>query len=44
MLMSPMFIVAKLFVALGFPHDLAAVLSEQPGRQRHGRANFGQQP
>ena len=29
MLMSPMFIVAKLFVALGFRRDLAAVLSEQ---------------
>jgi uncharacterized membrane protein YGL010W len=29
MLMSPMFIVAKLFVKLGFRRDLAAVLSEQ---------------
>jgi uncharacterized membrane protein YGL010W len=29
MLMSPMFIVAKLFVTLGFRRDLAAVLSEQ---------------
>jgi uncharacterized membrane protein YGL010W len=44
MLMSPMFIVAKLFVALGFRRDLAAVLSEQPCRQSHGRADFGQQP
>jgi uncharacterized membrane protein YGL010W len=29
MLMSPMFIVAKLFVTLGFRRDLAAVLSQQ---------------
>ena len=29
MLMSPMFIVAKLFVTLGFRRDLAAVLPEQ---------------
>lgn len=33
MLMSPMFIVAKLFVALGFRRDLAALISEWPRRK-----------
>ncbi len=33
MLMSPMFIVAKLFVALGFRRDLAALISERPRRK-----------
>ena len=44
MLMSPMFILAKLFIALGLRRDLAAVLAKSPSRQSQGRADFGQQP
>jgi uncharacterized membrane protein YGL010W len=41
MFMSPMFIVAKLFVALGFRRDLPAAFSEQASDKAPG-AEFGQ--
>jgi protein-S-isoprenylcysteine O-methyltransferase Ste14 len=50
MLMSPMFIVTKLFVTLGFRRDLAAVLSEQASDKaldtsvaKGGKARFEEQ-
>ncbi len=30
LLLGPMFVMAKLFIALGFKHDLAAILREPP--------------
>jgi uncharacterized membrane protein YGL010W len=52
MLISPMFVFAKLFIALGFRPDLAAVLQKSSGRIAHGsplypseaQADAGQHP
>ncbi len=52
MLMSPMFVFAKLFIALGFRPDLAAILQKSSGQTSRGsplypsegRADMGQHP
>ena len=52
LLLGPMFVVAKLFIALGFRPDLAAVLQKSSGQIAHGsplhpsepRADAGQHP
>src|SRR5262249_2046776 len=52
MLMSPMYVFAKLFIALGFRSDLAAIIQQSPAQTPHGsplyasegRADLGQRP
>jgi hypothetical protein len=35
LLLGPMFVMAKLFIALGFRHDLAVVMQQVPQRALH---------
>lgn len=36
LLLGPMFVMAKLFIALGFRHDLAVIIQEPPQKTPHG--------
>jgi uncharacterized membrane protein YGL010W len=36
LLLGPMFVMAKLFIALGFRHDLAAIIQPVPQHAQHG--------
>ena len=39
-LLGPMFVTAKLFIALGFRRDLAAILQTEPPHVQHGSSSF----
>ena len=36
LLLGPMFVMAKLFIALGFRHDLAVIIQEPPQKTPYG--------
>jgi uncharacterized membrane protein YGL010W len=40
LLLGPMFVMAKLFIAFGFRHDLAAILDRAPPRPPHGSTSL----
>ncbi|HEX9469591.1 MAG TPA: Mpo1-like protein [Bradyrhizobium sp.] len=43
LLLGPMFVMAKLFIALGFRHDLAVVIEQVPEPARHGGLQYSEQ-
>jgi uncharacterized membrane protein YGL010W len=43
LLLGPMFVMAKLFIALGFRHDLAVVIQPVPPTARHGALRYPEQ-
>jgi uncharacterized membrane protein YGL010W len=40
LLLGPMFVMAKLFIALGFRHDLAAIIRQVPQQAQHGSSFY----
>ena len=40
LLLGPMFVMAKLFIALGFRHDLAAIIQQAPPPALHGSSFY----
>ena len=40
LLLGPMFVMAKLFIALGFRHDLAAIIQQAPPQTQHGSSFY----
>ena len=44
MLFGPMFLMAKLFIALGFRHDLAAIIQQVPQQALRGASFYPGEP
>jgi len=42
LLLGPMFVMAKLFIALGFRDDLAGVLQQAPQSARHNSSRYAE--
>jgi uncharacterized membrane protein YGL010W len=40
LLLGPMFVIAKLFIALGFRHDLAAIIQQVPPQAQHSSSFY----
>jgi uncharacterized membrane protein YGL010W len=40
LLLGPMFVMAKLFIALGFRNDLAAIIQQAPQPPQHGSSFY----
>jgi uncharacterized membrane protein YGL010W len=40
LLLGPMFVTAKLFIALGLRRDLAAIIDAAPSQTQRGRSSF----
>jgi uncharacterized membrane protein YGL010W len=40
LLLGPMFVMAKLFIALGFRHDLAAIIQQDPQQVQHSSSFY----
>ena len=43
LLLGPMFVMAKLFIALGFRHDLAAIIEQVPPQSPRGASPYGEE-